>query len=293
MTTTCEPVFGTLVEPGWLAAHLGEPDLRVFDCTVRLTPTPEDPYRYETVHAHWGRGHVPGAGWIDIEREVSAPWLRSPLEFRMPTPEAFAEVMGDKGIGPDTRVVLYSAQHPMWAARVWWLLRAHGHDRAAILDGGWEGWVAAGLPVSDDPFEASPTRFVTRPRDGLLVDSATVRAALADPSTLLVNGLSKRQHAGQGPHYGRPGRIPGSRCVPASHLVDRATGRFIDASAMHALFEADGPFAGRRVVTYCGSGIAASSLAFALTRLGHRDVSVYDGSLVEWSADPDLPMESD
>jgi thiosulfate/3-mercaptopyruvate sulfurtransferase len=293
MTTSSGAAFGPLVDAHWLAAHLGEPDLRVFDCTVRLTPTEDDPYRYETVHAHWGRGHVPGAGWIDIERGVSGPWRRSPLEFRMPTPEAFAAVMGAKGVGPGTRVVLYSAQHPMWAARVWWLLRAHGHDRAAILDGGWEGWVAAGHGVSTDAFVPVPARFEARPRDGLLVDASAVRAALGDPSVVLVNGLSKRQHAGQGPHYGRPGRIPGSRCIPASHLVDRTTGRFVDTDALRALFDAAGPLAGRRVVTYCGSGIAASSLAFALTAIGHGDVAVYDGSLVDWSADPALPMDTD
>ena len=292
MSTSDEDGFGPLVDPRWLAARLGEPDLRVLDCTVRLTPTADDPYRYETVHGHWARGHVPGAGWVDVEREVSAPWRRSPLEFRMPEPAAFAAAMGAKGIGPDTRVVLYAAQHPMWAARVWWLLRAHGHDRAAILDGGWEGWVAAGLPVSTDPVEFPPATFVPRPRAGLLVDTPTVRAALDDPSAVLLNGLSRRQHAGEGPHYGRPGRIPGSRCVPASHLVDRTTGRFLDPDALRALFEADGPIGGRRVVAYCGSGIAASSLAFALTAIGHRDVAVYDGSLVEWSADPTLPMQT-
>ena len=280
-----------LVDTEWVAAHLHDPGLRIFDCTLLLAPTAEDPFRFETVDRIWPRGHLPGAGFLDLKVELSDPLSRWPLQFTMPRSRQFAEVLGRKGVGEDTRVVLYSAQHPMCAARVWWMLRTFGFDNACVMDGGWEKWVAEGRPVSTEPCGYAPAQFHVHHRGHLVASKAEVRAAIGNPKVLLINALSRKQHAGEGVNYGRPGRIPGSVCVPAAELVTRGTGTLRPIEELRALFESAGVRRGLRLITYCGGGIAAACEAFVLSLLGYGDVAVYDGSLAEWSNDPTLPLE--
>ncbi|MFO1409121.1 MAG: rhodanese-like domain-containing protein [Steroidobacteraceae bacterium] len=116
--------------------------------------------------------------------------------------------------------------------------------------------------------------------------------AVANPRVCTVNALSADEHAGRASRTARPGRIPGSGNVPAGSLIDPATGVYLPLEVLRAKFRAAGALDGGRVVTYCGGGIAATSAAFTLLRLGAPEVAVYDGSLVEWSADPALPLET-
>jgi thiosulfate/3-mercaptopyruvate sulfurtransferase len=148
-----------LVDTDWVSSHLGDPDLRIFDCTILLTPTSEDPFKIETVHSVWHKGHLPNAGFIDLRDELSGPCKRSPLEFNLPSEEQFAQVMSQKEVNRSSFVVLYCAQHPMWATRVWWMLRAFGHDKVVVMDGGWDKWVAEGRPTSTEACYYPPTKF--------------------------------------------------------------------------------------------------------------------------------------
>jgi thiosulfate/3-mercaptopyruvate sulfurtransferase len=134
--------------------------------------------------------------------------------------------------------------------------------------------------------------FTARPDAALIADWKEVQASLGDPGIRLVNALSAEEHAGKVTRVARPGHIPGSANVPASSLVDPATNTFRSADELRALFERAGLLGQHRVIAYCGGGIAACGDAFALTLLGAKDVAVYDGSLVEWSARPELPMET-
>ena len=138
-----------LVSTSWLASQLGEADLRVLDCTVLLAPLPDGGYAVESGRAAWEQAHIPGSAFADLAGELSDP--RSPLRFTMPTPERFAEAMGALGVGDGNRVVLYDSRANMWAARVWWMLRAFGFDAAAVLDGGWRAWTTDGRPTSTEP----------------------------------------------------------------------------------------------------------------------------------------------
>ncbi len=125
-----------------------------------------------------------------------------------------------------------------------------------------------------------------------MVGKEEVRAAIGNSATCTINALLPQQHAGTGGNsYGRPGRITGSINVPAAHLVNPETNNFLPADELHALFAQRGAL-DRRVITYCGGGIAASADAFALVMLGHTDVRLYDASLSEWAIDPELPMET-
>ena len=280
-----------LVDSDWLAAHLDDPDLRIFDCTVKLIRDREHGYRAESGRADWQAGHIPGAGFIDLPGALSDRSSR--LRFMMPPAAQFAAAMSSYGVGDGARVVLYSAGPNWWATRLWWMLRAFGFDDAAVLDGGLEKWRREGRPLAAGEDAYPPAAFTARPRDGLIADRAEVLAAIDDPGAAVVNALSARQHSGESEiHYGRPGRIAGSVNLPANQLLDPATNAFLAPAELRAKFAAIGAAEAATVITYCGGGIAASSDAFALAMLGHPNVKLYDASLSEWAADPDLPMET-
>ncbi len=280
-----------LVDTTWLAAHLGDPGLRVFDCTVHLTPEAAGGYRIGSGRSGFADAHVPGAGFLDVPGELSDPESRLPFTF--PSADRFASAMSRHGVAGGTRVVLYSRGTAMWAARVWWMLRAFGFDDAALLDGGLEKWMKEGRLVSAAPCAYPPARFEAQPRPGLIADRARVLAAVGDSATCIIDALPERSHRGEAPtSYGRPGRIASSVNAPFHRLVSREDGTFLPPDELRALFASIGLRPDQRAITYCGGGIAASQDAFALVLIGHPDVALYDGSLSEWAADPSLPMET-
>jgi thiosulfate/3-mercaptopyruvate sulfurtransferase len=281
---------GPLVEAEWLESQLGATDLRVFDCTTNLIPDPVNVYTVESGRAEYERGHIPGAGFIDLQGELSDK--ESDLRFTLPPAAQFEAVMSEKGVGPGTRVVLYSQTTPQWATRLWWMLRTFGFDDAMVLNGGLAKWKAEGRPLSTEPAAYPPATFTARPRLQLMANKDDVLAGLADDSCLVLNALSEEQHRGGGRHYGRPGRIAGSACVPAAEMLDGVNGPYLPLAEIEARMRQAGALNASKVITYCGGGIAASSTAFLLALLGRDNVRLYDGSLSEWVRDPALPMET-
>lgn len=281
-----------LVETSWLQEHLGDPDLRVLDCTVFLRPTADGGVRAEPGRSQWEQAHIPGAQFVDLVEELSD--RNTPLPIMMPPAAQFAEAMSRHGVGDDSRVVLYDAGMGTWAARVWWMLRAFGFEQAAVLNGGWKKWTLEDRPTESGASPAVPrATFTAREGSSLFVEWQEVLAVLNKPDVCLVNALSADEHAGKVTRVARPGRIPGSLNVPASTLVDPATHAFRDPHSLEQMFRDVLRPNHQRVITYCGGGIAACADAFVLTLLGAGNVAVYDGSLVEWSARPELPLETD
>jgi thiosulfate/3-mercaptopyruvate sulfurtransferase len=200
--------------------------------------------------------------------------------------------MGALGVGPSTRVVAYSSDAPMWACRIWWLLRYFGFDDVRVLDGGLASWRKAGYPLSTETAATAPAPFVAKVRPELLATKDDILAVLAGRGTCLVNALSPETFRGEVNPYFRPGRIPGSLNVPAHNLIDQHTGCFRPAFELAAEL-GDLAHAGQPTpaIVYCGGGISATVDIFALAILGRDDVRLYDGSLNEWSADPRLALE--
>lgn len=280
-----------LVETDWLAANLEDPALRVLECTTILHPRPDGGNTAESGRASWAAGHIPRSGFADLTDDLCD--RAAPTLYMMPSTEQMTAAMARLGVGEGTRVVLYDRAVNMWAARVWWMLRAVGFDQAAVLNGGWKKWTLEKRPTSTAPCAYPPGRFVARPRPDLFVGKSAVLAGLGERTTCVLNALSEEQHRGTGGvAYGRPGRIAGSGNVPARALVDSTTHAYLAPDVLRQRFAEAGVLGTGRVITYCGAGIAASSDAFVLALLGHERVSVYDASLSEWAADPALPMET-
>jgi thiosulfate/3-mercaptopyruvate sulfurtransferase len=284
-----------LIDTATLAASLGDPSLRVFDCTTTLDPAPAgsaEPYIAVPGRKTFEDGHVPGADFLDLQGEFSD--TATHLHFMMPPVARLAAAFGRHGVGPGTRVVLYSIGTMMWATRFWWMLRALGFD-AAVLDGGLDKWQAEGRPLeSGAPRGYPPATFVAAPRDGLFVDAARVKAAIGRRDTVTVNALGPQFHRGLEPsRYGRPGRVPGSVNVPAATLVDPATKGFTTLADAAAKFAAQGVSKDKRTICYCGGGISATIDLFLLHQLGHDDITLYDASMGEWAKTESLPIETD
>lgn len=279
-----------LVSTDWLAAHLEDGDLRVFDVTVHLRPSPSGPYQIESGLADHAAAHIPGAAFLDLPGALSDS--TSPLPFMMPTAEQLAAALGGAGIGPGSRVVAYTTTSPMWATRLWWMLRSCGFDNAAVLDGGLAKWRAEGRPVETGAQAYPPSRLTLVARPGAWADKAAVAAAIEDGGVCTINALSPAAHSGDSPvNYGRKGHIAGSRNVPYATLLNE-DGTWRTDEELRARFEPVGALERPRAICYCGGGISATMAALALTRLGHPAVAVYDGSLSEWSRDPAAPMET-
>lgn len=280
-----------LVGGDWLLAHLDDPDVVVLDATVHLQPNPPGPYIVVSGRADFEGGHVPGAQFVDLQADLSDNAQK--LRFMTPSAAQFAATMGRLGVGPKARVILYSTANAWWASRVWWLLRVFGFDNAALLDGGWKKWTQEGRPIEAGPGKARPMQhFVATLRAGLMVDKAAVAGAIGNDAVCTLNALLPQQHAGEGVSpYGRPGRIKGSVNVSAASLFDPADNTLRPAAELRTKFSGAGAL-DKKVIVYCGGGIAASADALALTMLGHTDVAIYDASLSEWASSADLPMET-
>jgi len=279
-----------------LASLLGQPRLRVYDCTTYLeTPPPgsDDPYIAVAGRRTFEEAHIPSADFLDLQGEFSDPTTR--LRFMMPSTVELEAAFGRHGLAGDTRVVLYSIGTMMWATRFWWMLRSLGFDGAAVLDGGFDKWKAEGRPTESGPARGyPPATFKASPRPGLFVDKRAVLAATKEPGTVIVNALGPQFHKGLEPsRYGRPGRVPGSVNVPAATLVNAAAKDFTSVSDAEAKFRARGVTKDKRVICYCGGGISATIDLFLLHQLGHDTLTLYDGSMGEWAKDPSLPIETD
>jgi thiosulfate/3-mercaptopyruvate sulfurtransferase len=276
-------MLDSLVATEWLAAHLGDPDLRVVDGTWHMPQLKRDP------RAEFERAHIPGAVFFDIDAIADRAGA---LPHMLPPAPEFAVAVGALGIGTGDRVVVYDVRGVVSAARVWWTFRAFGHDAVAVLDGGLRKWRAEGRPVEAGAPRPSPRSFTAKLRPELVRGLAAMRANLGTRHEQVLDARSHGRFVGTEPEPRaglRGGHIPGSRSLPYETLY-RADGTLLPAPELARTIAAAGIDLGKPVVTTCGSGITASVLALALYLAGRPDAAVYDGSWTEWGGRDDTPV---
>jgi thiosulfate/3-mercaptopyruvate sulfurtransferase len=276
----------SLVSTEWLAANLGQPDLRVVDASLYL------PQQKRDAKAEYAAGHIPGAVFFDID-EISD--RDSPYPHMLPNPAKFASRVRALGLGDGNRIVVYDGSGVnVSAGRVWWMFRVFGHKDVAILDGGLKKWTAEGRPLEDRPPPPRQRHFTARLDATLVRDIGQMRDNVAQRVEQIVDVRSPGRFTGSEPEPRpglRGGHMPGAINVPYYRMVDKASGTLLPANELVETFEDAGVDLTKPIVTSCGSGVSACAVAFALHLIGHREVAVYDGSWAEWGALPDTPIE--
>lgn len=277
-----------LISTAGLAARLGDPEIRVLDASWYLPDHHRDPA------AEYQVAHIPGAVPFDIDAVADT---RSGLPHTLPRPAFFASTVAALGVGNDHFVVVYDGMGFFSAPRVWWMFRVFGHDRVAVLDGGFPKWRAEGRAHDSGPASPAPAPgpFRCEFRGTMVRGLADMRANIDSAAALVLDARGPGRFAGSDPEPRpgvRPGHIPGSRNLPYGRLCDTEDGTMADPAALAGLFASLGAGDGRAVVCSCGSGVTACVLALGLHVLGRKDVAVYDGSWSEWGTRDDTPVET-
>lgn len=275
-----------LLSPAELAARLDQPDLRILDCRFAL----EDPAYGARCY---GEGHIPGARFADLERDLSGPVHKGVTgRHPLPAPARLVERLRSWGIDNQSTVVLYDDGPGTFAARAWWLLAWLGkRDGVYLLDGGLAAWKKANLPLSTEQPSVAPGHFSGQPDPRLVVDAEQLRQRLGEPRLTLLDARALPRFRGEvEPLDPVAGHIPGARCAAFTDNLG-ADGRFLPREQLRqrfAGFLADRP--AEQLVAYCGSGVTACHNLFALSLAGYPLAPLYAGSWSEWVTDSARPV---
>ncbi len=279
--------YTTLISAPELQALLGAArPLLLLDLSFDLADTAAGERAYV-------QGHLPGAHYLHLDRDLSGPKAAEGQVFTgrhpLPEPAAFARRLADLGLEPGMQVVAYDGQAGMYAARLWWMLRWLGHEAVAVLDGGLAAWQAAGGSLSTDVPPIRAGRFQASACIAPSIDADALQAALG--RVRLLDARAGERFRGEvEPLDKQAGHIPGAlnRFFKDNLQPD---GRFKPGDALRAEFEALlPPFAASEVVHQCGSGVTACHNLLAMEHAGLRGSRLYPGSWSEWSADPRRPV---
>lgn len=273
----------TLITTAELAASLSNPDWLVIDCRFELG-------KPDAGRLAWQAGHIPGAIYADLERDLSAPVTSRTGRHPLPAIGDIEATLSRFGVTAQTQVVCYDAGNAAYAARLWWMLRFVGHGAVAVLDGGFAAWVEESRALATATVARPPTAFVARPRPGMLIDAAGVAGALAQ-GELLVDVRGAERFAGTvEPLDTVAGHVPGAINLPFLGNLD-ARGRFLPASVLADRWrERTGNAEGRTAICMCGSGVTACQQLLALEAAGVSGARLYAGSWSEWIRDPSRPV---
>jgi thiosulfate/3-mercaptopyruvate sulfurtransferase len=294
-----------LVETDWLAGQLANPELAIVDARWRGDGSATGLRLYQA-------GHIPGAVHLDWESDL-AYTDQAGLRYMLRQPAQFAALMERAGIGNETQVVVYADFNYSGATRLWWALNYYGHAQVAVLNGGWNKWLAESRPISPEIPATGPAKtFICKPQPGWLATETEILAGLNDHRVRLVDTRPPEQYAGQavwtplGSHYlardtdkieigarqpMRAGHIPGAINLTSSTNLNPADWTFLTTKDLRSKAAAAGLEPTQRVITYCGVGVSASLGLFSLYLAGFRNLGLYDASWEEWGTNPNRPIE--
>lgn len=276
---------GFLVGVDEVIAHAGDPGWRIFDCRHDLQNTGYGAQAY-------AKGHIPGALFLHLDRDLSGPKNGSNGRHPLPDPAVFAAKMSACGVGAQTQVVAYDNEAGVFAARFWWMLRWLGHDRVALLDGGLAAWRRAKQPLVAEVPVFAPAPFEVRLRESMRVDANFVLERLGSPEALILDARAPERFSGEQETLDPVGgHIPGAVNRFYFDNLDDAGVYFKPVDELRAEFGA--VLGGREpseVIQQCGSGVTACHNLLAMELAGLRDSKLYAGSWSEWCSDPARPI---
>lgn len=276
-----EPILET---PEALARHLDDPEWVVFD-------TRHDLAKPQAGREEYARGHIPGAYFLDVDDDLSAPKTGTNGRHPLPDVDAFAARINRCGVQPRSRVVVYDASGGCYAVRLWWMLRWLGLGRVAVLDGGFPAWLRAKLPVSTETPAPRAGSFVPKPRLGATVDAPFVERFREDGAVPLIDARAATRYNGEQETIDPvAGHIPGA----VNRFWQRnlePDGRFkAPAELREELLDLLDGADPAKSVHMCGSGVTACHNLFAMELAGLGEARLYPGSWSEWCADPSRPV---
>ena len=262
-----------VVSPEWLSTQLNNPQVIIVDCRFRLG------------NPAWGyqqylNSHIPGAYYLDLDKDLSAPLAKHGGRHPLPDPALLAQKLAAIGMAPEALVVACDDSRFAFAARLWWLLRYLGHDRAAILDGGFPGWLSRGYPITDTIPTPKPGHFLPQPRRDSIVDIEAVKALKDLPSVVLVDSREGDRYQGERePIDPIAGHIPAAVNSPWIEVSD-PEGYLRPQADQEKLWQnyqqAD------EIIVYCGSGVTACVNLLSLELAGITQAKLYPGGWSDW-----------
>jgi thiosulfate/3-mercaptopyruvate sulfurtransferase len=275
--------YTTLISVADLAAQLNNPRFVIFDCRHELTDPSFGPRAY-------AESHIAHARFAHVDRDLSAPLTGSNGRHPLPDPALFAEWLGQAGVDSTRQVVGYDSAGGTYAARLWWMVRWLGHTRVAVLDGGWNAWLSARQPVTNDVPRPQATRFVARPINAW-VDARFVLEHLNKPDMTLIDARSNERYHGKNETIDPvAGHIPGALNRFFKDNLD-AEGRFKPPAQLRKELQGIlGIAPPAQVVHHCGSGVSACHNLLAMEIAGLSGSRLYPGSWSEWIADRSRPV---
>ncbi|WP_020409524.1 sulfurtransferase [Hahella ganghwensis] len=269
---------------------LEDTDLVIFDCRFALDQPDKGRQEYQ-------RGHIPDAIYADLNQDLSAPVVKG-VTGRHPLPdsETWQATLEHWGVKPDSKVIAYDDAGGAYAARLWWMLKWVGHHDVAVMDGGWNAWLEAGYPVTDDIPETTTSHYPVKTDNTMIVTASDLLNQLDTPNLIMLDARGEQRFRGEvEPIDPVAGHIPGAACHPFTNNLDSG-GRFKSAEELRQGLRSSLPKAinssgeQTKIVCYCGSGVTACNNILAATLAGMPMPLLYAGSWSDWITDSNRPI---